>query len=110
MTRQEIAAMVAEIGIPTAYYQFPEGTEQATPFACFFYAYSSDMAADNANYQSIDRLILELYSDEKDFALEAAVESVLRSHGMVWDKSEEHIDTEHMLEVVYEMDVVITEV
>lgn len=107
MTTQEVAAMVAEIGVPTAYYQFPEGTGQATPFVCFFYSGDNDMLADNSNYQKIEHLIIELYTDNKDFELEQAVESVLTSHGMVWTRAEEWIDTERMLEVVYEMDVIL---
>ena len=107
MTTQEVAAMVAEIGVPTAYYQFPEGTGQATPFVCFFYSGDNDMLADDSNYQKIEHLIIELYTDNKDFELEQTVESVLASRGMVWTRAEEWIDTERMLEVVYEMDVIL---
>ena len=109
MTTQEVKAMIAEIGIPNAYYQFPEGTAQATPFACFFYASDNDLKADDSNYQKIEHLILEVYTDNKDFELEATTESVLASYGMVWSRSEEWIDSERMLEVIYEMEVVITE-
>ena len=109
MTTQEVAAMVAEIGVPYAYYQFPEGTGQETPFICFFYSYNNDVKADNRNYQKIERLIIELYTDNKDFDLERRVESVLASHDMVWSREEEWIDSERMLEVVFEMDVIITE-
>jgi len=109
MTHQEVAAMVAEIGYPNAYYQFPEGTEQATPFVCFYFANDNDFKADNSNYQNIEHLIIELYTDTKSFASEAVVENVLRNHGMVWARDEAKIDTERMYEVVYEMDVIITE-
>lgn len=108
MTTQEVAAMVAEIGIPYAYYQFPDNTGQATPFVCFFYSGDNDFKADDSNYQKIEHLIIELYTDDKDFTLEQTVESVLASHGMVWTRDEEWIESERMLEVVYEMDVVIT--
>lgn len=107
MTTQEVATMVAEIGIPSAYYQFPDNTEQATPFVCFFYSGDNDFKADDSNYQKIEHLIIELYTDNKDFALEATVESVLASHGMVWTRDEEWIESERMLEVVYEMDVIL---
>ena len=50
-----------------------------------------------------------MYTDNKDFELEATTESVLASYGMVWSRSEEWIDSERMLEVIYEMEVVITE-
>lgn len=109
MTTKEVAAMVAEIGVPYAYYQFPEGTGQETPFICFFYSYNNDVKADNSNYQKIERLIIELYTDNKDFDLERRVESVLASHDMVWSRDEEWIESERMLEVVFEMDVIITE-
>lgn len=108
MTTQEVATMVAEIGIPSAYYQFPDNTEQTTPFVCFFYSGDNDFLADDSNYQKIEHLIIELYTDNKDFALEQTVESVLASRGMVWTRDEEWIESERMLEVVYEMDVVIT--
>lgn len=109
MTTKEVAAMIAEIGIPYAYYQFPEGTEQATPFACFFYSGDNDFKADNSNYQKIEHLILEVYTDNKDFTLEATVEGVLAKYGMVWSRDEEWIESERMVEVIYEMDVVMTE-
>ena len=107
MTTQEVAAMIAEFGIPSAYYQFPDNTEQATPFVCFFYSGDNDMKADDSNYRKIEHLNIELYTDNKDFALEQTVENVLRSHGMVWDRGEEWIESERMLEVVYEMDVIL---
>ena len=107
MTTQEVAAMVAEIGIPSTYYQFPNDTEQATPFVCFFYSGDNDFKADDSNYRKIEHLIIELYTDDKDFALEQTVESVLASHGMVWTREEEWIESERMLEVVYEMDVIL---
>ena len=109
MTFKEVAAMIAEIQIPYAYYQFPEGTGQATPFACFFYSENNDIKADDSNYQKIEHLIIEIYTDNKDFELEATVEGILASHEMVWSRYEEWIESERMLEVIYEMDVVITE-
>ena len=109
MTFKEVASMVSSIGVPTAYYQFPEGTGQATPFVCFFFSGDNDLKADNANYQKIEHLIVELYTDNKNFQLEAAAESALASCGMVWTRNETWIDTERMNMVTYEMDVVITE-
>lgn len=108
MTTRQVAAMVASIGIPYAYYQFPEGTEQATPFICFFYPENNDIIADNSNYQKVERLAIELYTDNKDFELEAEVEAALAENGLVWSRAEEWIAEERMLEVVYEMDVIIT--
>lgn len=109
MTYQQVASMVSEIGVPTAYYQFPEGTDQACPFVCFFFTGSDDLKADNSNYQRIRPLAIELYTDAKDFTLEQTVENVLNQHGLVYDREESYIDSERMNMVVYTTDIIITE-
>lgn len=109
MTYKEVNTMIKATGYPAAYYQFPNDTPQSPPFICFFYPNNNDMKADDSNYCKIEHLVIELYTDTKDFDAEAAVESVLSQNGMVWSRSETGIDSERMYEVVYEMDVVITE-
>ena len=109
MTYKEVATMINSIGIPYAYYQFPDGTAQACPFICFFFSDSNDLAAENTNYQKIRTLNVELYTDNKDFALEETVETVLNSNGLVYDRSESYLDSERMFMVVYTTDILITE-
>ena len=109
MTHAEVKTMLASVGIPTAYDQFPDNTGQQPPFICFFYNYNNDFLADDKNYQKIEHLIVELYTDNKDFSLEAAVEADLSSHDIVYTRNEEYIDSEQMYLVVYESDVIITE-
>ena len=108
MTTQGVSTMVASIGVPYAYYQFPEGTQQATPFVCFYFEENNDFLADDSNYQKIEHLTIEVYTDSKDFALEATVEGILATNGMVWTRYEDWIKSERMVKVSYEMDVVIT--
>lgn len=109
MTYEDVAKMVESIGVPFAYYQFPEGTEQACPFVCFYFSGSNDLAADNTNYQRIRPLIIELYTDNKDFALEATVEAVLNQNGLVYARDEAFIDSEKMNMVTYTTEIIITE-
>lgn len=109
MTYKEIATMVSSIGLPYAYHQFPEGTGQECPFVCFYLDGSNDMAADNTNYQRIRPLTFELYTDNKDFALEETVETVLNQNGFVYSRAETYIDTERMNMVTFETEVIITE-
>lgn len=109
MTTQDVASMVASVGIPTAYYQFPNDTGQEPPFICFYYPGDNDFKADNINYAKINRLIIELYTDSKDFALEAAVEQVLKDNELAFIRSETYIDSERMYEVIFETQVIITE-
>ena len=109
MTYRQVATMINSIGIPYAYYQFPDGTGQACPFICFFFSDSNDLAAENTNYQKIRTLNIELYTDNKDFALEETVETVLNSNGLVYDRSESYLDSERMFMVVYTTDILVTE-
>jgi hypothetical protein len=107
MTPQEVNSMVESVGIPSAYYQFADDTGQQPPFICFFYGNSNDVTADNINYVRVERLYIELYTDQKDFALEAKVEKTLNDNGIVFAKSQDYIDTERMHVTVYESDIVL---
>ena len=108
MTHKEISDMIKAIGLPYAYYEFPDNTEQEPPFICFYYPDSDDLYADNVNYVGIRRLYVELYTDEKDFEQEAAVETALNANGLSFRKSELHIDSERMWQITYNMEVVIS--
>lgn len=108
MTYQQVATMVASIGVPYAYYQFPEGTAVAPPFVCFYFEGSDDLYADDKNYQIIRPLTIELYTDNKDFSLEATVEGILTSNGLTYARNESWIDSERMNMVAYTADIIIT--
>lgn len=107
MTYKEVAAMVKSIGLPFAYYSFPEGTEMTPPFVVYFYSFSDDLMADDINYQEIPTLNIELYTAEKDFDLEATVEAVLKNNGLTYYKEEQFIKSEKMFQIAYEMEVII---
>lgn len=109
MTTQEVFSMLSGINIPVAYYQFPDDTVKAPPFICFFYTNSVDVLADNTNYQKVERLVVELYTDNKDFSLESQVETALNNKELVYTRDETYLDSERMYEVIYTTDVVITE-
>lgn len=106
MTYKEVYEMIGSVGYPAAYRSFD--TEQSCPFICYYYSNSNDIVADNSNYQKIDHLIIELYTDTKDFDAEAEMETALAAYEMVWTKDETDVPSERMYEVIYEMDVVIT--
>ena len=107
MTLRDIKNMVESVGIPYAYYQFPEGTEQPTPFICFYLTDSDDLIADNTNYAGIRQLIIELYTDEPDFALESEIESAINDNELVYLKNAAYIDSEKMWQIAYTTEVVL---
>lgn len=107
MTPQEVNGMIESVGIPAAYYQFADGTEQSTPFICFFYGNSNDFGADDTNYVRVERLYIELYTDAKDFVLERRIESILNDHDLFFTRSEVYIDEEHLHETIYETELIL---
>ena len=107
MTYAEISQMISAVGIPYAYHHFEEGSGQQPPFITFYYQGDNDFIADNINYQAVRPLTLELYTDNKDFALEAAVESVLTANDLAFSRTEVFIDSEQMYMVTYNTEVLI---
>lgn len=99
--------MIAGFGLPYAYYQFDKETAKPPPFICFYYPRSSDFLADNINYQKIRQLVIELYTDNKDFILEDNIETGLTESGLVYVKTETYLDDEEMYEVAYEVSVIV---
>lgn len=110
MTYQELNTIIAGIGLPYAYNEFKDGTELAPPFICFlFTGQSDDLFADNTLYTRIRPLTIELYTDTKDFELEARVEDALVAAGILFTRSEDYISSERMYQITYTGDVLITE-
>lgn len=107
MTYQDITDLCASFGIPSTYYVFQEGTDQAPPFLCWYFTDSADFYADDENYQQIRPMRLELYTDYKDFTLEAQIEQGLKAHGITFSREETYLDDERMLMVTYFMEVII---
>lgn len=107
MTYKEISQMIAGAGLPYAYYQFPEDTPQAPPFICFFFSNTDDVFADDTNYQRIVQLNIELYTNVKDFELEASLEEILTNNNLTYYKEESYIDSEKLYQIAYEMEVMI---
>ena len=107
MTLTEIYNMVVQVGVPVAYYQFSNDTAKPPPFICYYFPNDDDFSADNINYTRINQLVIELYTDNKDFALESQLETVLIQHDMYFSKTETYIDDERMYMVTYTMEVLI---
>ena len=100
-------AIKAEYNIPFTYYSFPEKKAPMLPYITFDYPQSRNIASDDSVYQRVDSLVIELYTRNKDFALEENVESFFKSYKLVWDKTEEYIDSEDMFVMTYETEIYV---
>lgn len=109
MTTQDVAQMIASMGLPNAYDHFEKNeTPGHPPFIFFTYPDSDHFAADNGVYQKIMALRIELYTDEKDLTLEHTVEDVLDANGLFYTSAETYIDSEKMYMVAWETEVLLT--
>lgn len=109
MTYKEVAQMIEGIGLPCAYYEFPDGTGIAPPFICWLFTDSDDLAADNENYQKVRPCRIELYTDNKDFAIEKLVEDTLNENDYYYSRTEGYLDGERMNMVVYDIAVFVSD-
>lgn len=107
MTHEEVKLMLDGTGLPVAYYQWPEGLAPSLPYLVYFYPNSSDLIADDSNYQAINSLIVELYTENKDLLSEAKVETALKANGLVYQRQESYIDSESMYEVAFTTSVLL---
>lgn len=107
MTYQDISNLIAGLNIPYAYYQFPEGTEVAPPFICFYYSEQQGLYADNINYAKPVNLVIELYTKTKNFQLEAQLEQALNDVEIPYRRYESYIDSEKLFMQTYESEVFI---
>ena len=110
MTFKEVNTMISSIGIPYAYNQFADDDGQAPPFICFLYDdASADLMADNINYQKIRPLTIELYTDNKEFALEQTVEDTLTAYELPFTRQETYLESERMFMIIYDTQIILTE-
>lgn len=107
MTREEVYTMINNIGLPCAYYQFPDDTPQTPPFICWFFSTNTDVMADNENYVDKEVLNVELYTRLREYDIEKAVEAALKAGGFSYAKEASYIDAEKIWQISYESEVII---
>lgn len=101
---EALLALLESSGLPVAYLKWDDPPEP--PYLVYLFVEDNDLVADDSNYASIGSWQVELYGIRKDPAAEAAVESALRSAGLVWQKREAYVEAEDMHQVLYLFDMI----
>ena len=112
MTRAEVRAVVASIGLPYAYYQWHDDDPDkpaGPPFLCFYYPDADPFFADGENYVNVDGFVLEHYSDEPDFAADARIGRILNANGITYVPSQDFISDQRMWRTTFRAGVTIEE-
>lgn len=87
------------------YYSWPVNKAPELPFICYLEQGSNNFVADGVVYSKVRRIDVELYTETKDPTSESLVESALTAAGIVWQKTEDYIDTEKVFMITYEIEV-----
>lgn len=109
MTIQDITTILEQTQLPVAYYQFQDDTPQELPFICWLITSHNDVMADNINYAPVVRLVVELYTESKDFALEETVRGVLTDNDIAFTQDGSDIDSEQMHLETFTTELAITQ-
>ncbi|OUM85689.1 MAG: hypothetical protein BAA01_09480 [Bacillus thermozeamaize] len=104
MTQAELFQALKSLGMPVAYGSFSSAV--SPPFITYQFAYSSDLIADNINYVEVSNFQIELYTNKKDLAAEAAVQNKLKELGLPYSKVEAWIEEEKLYQVIYEIQLI----
>lgn len=109
MTHEEIADMIASVGLPYAYDHFSKAEAPGSPpFICFLYPESEEFNSDNIVYAEITPLVIELYTDNVRFDLEKSVEAALTAAELPYTCERHYIDGERMYQTSYSTEVLLT--
>ena len=99
-----LPAMLSETGLPVARGSFKKA--QAPPYIVYIFSHSSNFTADSRVYLKRDHYQVELYTEKKDVALEENLEGIFDAHGLVYDKTETYLESEQLIEVLYEIQLI----
>ncbi len=106
MTLTELYQALATLGLPVAYSHFPVGSAPQPPYIVYLHAFGSDLMADNTNYLGVGNYQVELYSKTKDATNETAIQTLLKSKGLPYRKTEAWLASEGLRQVVYEIQLI----
>ena len=100
----ELYDILCELNIEIAYHHFPKPV--VPPFIVYYRIKSNNFNADNKVYEKINTYRIEIYTKQKDMALEILLENLLDANGYTYEVvSESFIDSENMYQVVYELEI-----
>ena len=105
MSFSEVEQMIAELGLPYAYWCFDEDEVPAAPYIIFSMPESDNMAADGRVYQKVNKLYIELYVCEKSSRIEAQLEELLDAHELFYNRQEYYIEKDKMFQELYSLEV-----
>lgn len=103
MTHEELLEILRPTGVPWTYHHWT--SRQDPPYGVYLDVDDDPFFADNQNYASFRNVRLELYSLERDPALDQKVKDALDAAGLSYDVDYTWIESEGLYETIFEFEV-----
>lgn len=103
MKLEELNAGLSELGFPVAYNHFAEGHVPKCPYIVLNGLGTDNFSADGIVYHEIEDIDIELYCKKKDQVSEKKIADFLTENKIYYEKNEEYIETEKMIQVIFEI-------
>lgn len=103
MHHDEILEILRPTGIPWAYHHWE--SKRDPPYGVYLDDGADPFFADDKNYATFYSVRLELYSLERDPALDQRVRDALDAAGLSYDEDYSWIESEGLYETIFEFEV-----
>jgi hypothetical protein len=101
MNLVELKNLLDRTGFPVAYSHFENA--QTAPFICFLVSGDPNFIADNKVYHKLSDVTIELYTNKKELATEAILETLLDENELPYEPDETYIESEKLFQKIYEV-------
>lgn len=103
MTYADLEQLLAPVGIPFTLHHWEK--PPVMPYGVYFDDYTENFEADNSAYAVFTHFNIELYTRQRDPALEARLEGILDKAELYWDKDSVYVDSLRAYKTTYEIEV-----
>ena len=105
MTLPELKKKLESLDLPIAYRQWAVGQEPELPYLIYYADEDIGFFADDEVYSERYAVTIEVYSQQKDLALESQVKELLNTNNLPYTNYESFLDTENMYMKAYEINI-----
>lgn len=105
MTLPELKKMLGALGIPLTYLKWAPGQVPELPYLLYYADEDIGFYADDTVYSEGYAVTIEVYSEQKDLALEERVKKLLKENHLPYESYEDYLDSEEMFLKAYEIQI-----
>lgn len=110
MTLSELRQVLLQTGYPVFYHHWTATAQYPVcpdpPFICYLSGESNHFIADGKVYKKVPGVSVELYTDKKNLAAEAAIEHILDDNDIPYQDAEVWIEEEQLFEKIYDLELI----